>query len=230
MESTTQDDGQASCRLLALPPELRNNIFELVLTVQPDSGDAVTISHASRLDPPAPSVLAILQTCRQVRDEAQTVFYHANHLRCYYHNLGLVGIGNMTQFNFLGSISPTRRAAIRAMTVIVSDGVEAKRAVKVMQRLPGLRSLCLKVMCCNGDERYYDTILTEETALIEALTGVEGLEELRLDAWERYRTSSKGIGLMLAGLERRLQGLLQRRRLDGSRDDGKENRARFGTE
>lgn len=80
----TETGGEENCPLPALPPELRNTMYEYLLTNEPAEGGAVTISRTATARPRRPSVLSVLQTCRQVRDEAQAIFYHENHLRiCY---------------------------------------------------------------------------------------------------------------------------------------------------
>ncbi|KAK4542834.1 hypothetical protein LTR36_006210 [Oleoguttula mirabilis] len=217
MEPAT-DGAPASCPLPSLAPELRNIIYQMVLTVPPDDNGAVTISCASPSRNRDPSVLSILQTCRQARDEAQAIFYHNNHLRCYHHNLGLSYPTTKVQFNFLGTISPTRRAAIRAMTVIISEGHEATRAAKVMQSLPGLKTLYLEMIACGEYIRCLNSLLADEEALLAALKGVKGLVTVKafLSASGLW---GPGLCYPLNGLESRLQGYLNGRSASGEEDD-----------
>lgn len=67
------------CALLALSPELRNLIYDYVFTVTTSDGK-VTMRHNDNIRSTESSVLAFLQTCRLVNDEAAAIFYHNNHL------------------------------------------------------------------------------------------------------------------------------------------------------
>lgn len=57
----TGTGGEESCPLLALPPEIRNTIYELLLIVKPTEGGEVTISRTFAARPRPPSVLSVLQ-------------------------------------------------------------------------------------------------------------------------------------------------------------------------
>lgn len=63
---------QDNCPFFRIPPELRNRIYEDVLYV-PTESKCIAIVHA-RETSGAPSVLRLLLTCRQVRDEAEGIF------------------------------------------------------------------------------------------------------------------------------------------------------------
>lgn len=79
----------ARTRLLALPAEVRENIYNFTLV----SSNEVTVDKKCvRFDKaPAPHVLALLRTCRQIYIESRLVFYSGNNfkfpyevfLRCY---------------------------------------------------------------------------------------------------------------------------------------------------
>ncbi|KAK5121279.1 hypothetical protein LTR85_005445 [Meristemomyces frigidus] len=72
-DKAMSDAPPALCRLLALPPELRNLLYELAFTTA-DAGDKTKITHAC-----GPSPILLL-TCRQVHFEATPIFQHAqNH-------------------------------------------------------------------------------------------------------------------------------------------------------
>ncbi|KAK5136595.1 hypothetical protein LTR08_002609 [Meristemomyces frigidus] len=58
---------RATCLLFKLPPEIRNNIYTLVLV---SSREELIIEHTS-----SP---ALLRTCRQIREEASSVYYGRN--------------------------------------------------------------------------------------------------------------------------------------------------------
>ncbi|KAI7239228.1 hypothetical protein KC330_g2019 [Hortaea werneckii] len=57
------ESNQKPCGLLELPPELRNNIYELCF-------ESVIDDKCVEFNAPTPPEFAILQTCRQIRDEA----------------------------------------------------------------------------------------------------------------------------------------------------------------
>ena len=69
--------------LLSLPPEIRNSIYGLVLTVKPNVDGHVTFGKRPRSGNNAAtySVQAVLQTCKQVYNEAMHVFYSVNTIR-----------------------------------------------------------------------------------------------------------------------------------------------------
>ena len=63
----TAEGSQEPCGLLELPPELRNNIYEFCF--EPVVNDKRTSFNA-----PTPPEFAILQTCRQIHDEAMQIY------------------------------------------------------------------------------------------------------------------------------------------------------------
>ncbi|KAI7158443.1 hypothetical protein KC343_g15005 [Hortaea werneckii] len=65
--NATAESSQKPCGLLELPPELRNNIYELCFEPVDDGG------HTS-FTATTPPELAILQTCRQIHDEANQIY------------------------------------------------------------------------------------------------------------------------------------------------------------
>ncbi|KAK3699115.1 hypothetical protein LTR37_016589 [Vermiconidia calcicola] len=86
----SDDYAQAQCRLLRLPPELRNKIYEMVFympqgvcVVKPPWYWRVAVAEVRkrRIDFPNPKRLALLQTCRHIRDETEGVFYGINALK-----------------------------------------------------------------------------------------------------------------------------------------------------
>lgn len=98
-QSFTMDPiGLESSPIGRMPPEIRNLIYHQVLTVgQP--GDRIRIVHGRRRDWESKkskklkkpgmklveehglkySVLALLQTCRQINNEAECIFFNINH-------------------------------------------------------------------------------------------------------------------------------------------------------
>ena len=151
--------------LLSLPPELRNRIFHHVLTAEPH--DRTSRQHRLRL-PLYPddnsillfapddfirpttarySVLAMLQTCKQVHNDAEGIFYAINHL-----SLTALDIED-----FAKTVSPTRLHAIRHFTVydIGSRGqiMALFNSVLRMWRLEHLKLRCFRhvVEVLNGE-------------------------------------------------------------------------------
>jgi len=114
--------------LLTLPPELRNRVYELALTVAPNSDGKVKVGSASST---RPSVLAVLQSCRQIRNEAEGRFY-------YSHDLQLDWIATL---NFLENTSAKRRQAIRTVTVAVDSPEQATAVMKQLRYTTRLKSL-----------------------------------------------------------------------------------------
>ncbi|KAK3116116.1 hypothetical protein LTR53_003852 [Teratosphaeriaceae sp. CCFEE 6253] len=107
---------QTKCRLTGLPAELRNGIYQFVLTSAPDDRDHVAISdrpssYGGTL--PGSTVLSLLRTCRQVNDEALGFFYSLNRLRILnrhrdpWHDT----------IRFLHSPGPARRRAIKHLGI-----------------------------------------------------------------------------------------------------------------
>ncbi|RMY88159.1 hypothetical protein D0861_04973 [Hortaea werneckii] len=61
----TAESSQKPCGLLELPPELRNNIYKLCFKTVHD--------NRSSFNAPTPPETAVLQTCRQIRNEAAQI-------------------------------------------------------------------------------------------------------------------------------------------------------------
>ncbi|GAB1742292.1 hypothetical protein NU219Hw_g7846t1 [Hortaea werneckii] len=66
----TAESSKKPCGLLELPPELRNNIYELCFKTVCD--------NRSSFSAPTPPEFAILQTCRQIHSEAIQVYQVAD--------------------------------------------------------------------------------------------------------------------------------------------------------
>ncbi|GAB1731498.1 hypothetical protein NU195Hw_g1500t1 [Hortaea werneckii] len=67
----TAESSQKPCGLLELPPELRNNIYELCF-------ESVGDSKRANFNAPTPPEFAILQTCHQIHDEAIQIYQVAD--------------------------------------------------------------------------------------------------------------------------------------------------------
>lgn len=75
---------QGDCALLSAPPEIRNHIYEFVLRIQAAGGNsAIEIAKRPRSGNNAStySVQTILQTCKQIYNEAADTFYAVNTIR-----------------------------------------------------------------------------------------------------------------------------------------------------
>ncbi|KAI6862693.1 hypothetical protein KC323_g5361 [Hortaea werneckii] len=73
----TPEGSQKPCGLLELPPELRNNIYELCF-------ESAVDDKRANFNAPTPPGFAILQTCRQIHDEAIQIYQVAD--RKYWSN------------------------------------------------------------------------------------------------------------------------------------------------
>jgi hypothetical protein len=103
---------QTQCKLFALPAELRNEIYTLVLRVTTDNDGRVKLSPLQHST--TPSVLSLLQTCRLVCDEAEGIFYNCNHVELYHRHLYYPTIGIAS---FLRRLSSKRLASIRKSNI-----------------------------------------------------------------------------------------------------------------
>lgn len=101
------------CGFLALPPELRNRIYADHFTLVDEwfySPYKVPVRYKSWRD--EPSVLALLQTCRQIRDEAEGIFFSANHLETSLSEI--VGPRSV-----LSMLSTVRCQSVRRLTLVL---------------------------------------------------------------------------------------------------------------
>ena len=142
-----EPDPQAQCGLFSLPAELRNYIYTLVLTVQPNERGTISLTKTPT-HPTIPTVLSILQTCRLIRDEAQGIFYsvHDLELRARFES----PVWRPEQFlrqcsAMVRCLSSKRRSAIRTL-LITSQYVEhITGALRHTRRLEGLETLTLSL-------------------------------------------------------------------------------------
>ena len=104
--------------LLALPPELRNQIYLAVLCLDKANGKIRIKQRQSDKVYAKLNTLAILQTCRKVHEEAAGIFYFHNHL----HFSG----GGKHFLSFFTSVSPTRTSNIRQLTIRYDSGWDDK--------------------------------------------------------------------------------------------------------
>lgn len=150
-ESDASDHEASYFPFLRLAPELRNRIYKFLLLIPgpvnpstrlPTSSTVCGSGAKSGLSRPGPtrsSALAILQTNRQIRDEAIGLFYSSNHF-VFYFPLQLCG--------FLHAISNKRQSFIREITIWYKNAVEGgintiDVPLGMLCSLPSLRQLHL---------------------------------------------------------------------------------------
>lgn len=101
-------------RFLDIRPELRNRVYKYALTVPCEQTERVEIKKHAQCSALSCSctVLAILQICTQVHEEAQAIFYDENHL----------GISGKELPEFVTCLEKCRLQAIRRLTVLMDTG------------------------------------------------------------------------------------------------------------
>ena len=166
---------QTQCRLLALPPEIRNRIYDYTLYVATTDGK-VTIDKRSSAK--AYSVLSLLQTCRQVNQEAEGMFYRINHLRS--ENL------NRWSYppNFWYGLGERRRESIRTLTVRIWMAIRGANGILVVPKI----HLCTNLEALNLelDTEAAETIILAERQgrgilqLQSSLASLKNLKGIRL--------------------------------------------------
>ncbi|KAK1823615.1 hypothetical protein LTR12_002026 [Friedmanniomyces endolithicus] len=113
---------QKPCRLLDLPPELRNHIYEYLLLGGEDELPIRVTDCVSEERWLPPTILqtgsedlwqppAILQTCQQIRGEATPVYYTTNTFDVFVDSRNL----ERTICNWLGALGPHTRDKIRTI-------------------------------------------------------------------------------------------------------------------
>lgn len=114
------DSQQTQSKLFSVPAEIRDYIYKLVLEINDDPVRMETIPK---------NHLSILQACRRILLEAETIFYAA-------HRFQYSG-----QQSHLHRIGPPRRDAITAITIVTSSGAIAFGMIQGLHRFPNLKSL-----------------------------------------------------------------------------------------
>ncbi|KAK4503352.1 hypothetical protein PRZ48_004267 [Zasmidium cellare] len=149
-------DSQTGSRLLILPGEIGTRIYELVLTVSPNDKGKVVIRNdehrqydlpTDRSGRPAtrlrPSVLAILQTCRLVYQDAAAIFYHNNRLELDRNSL---------YTEFLDNLSPPRLEAVRVLSVAVPSMSDADFLMEHINNRSGFHCIRKLIIKQDGSE------------------------------------------------------------------------------
>lgn len=149
----------AQTPLLAMPPEIRNAIYELVVTSE--------WGHSSQdffvLDRPLP---ALFRVNRQIRSEALDVFLLKNHFHIYTCNIGLKWLNilgkDVARFRFLSLFIDLKLDSwlkyLNALLPSVSDYLEL-RIRKAAASLPDSR---LEMFLCDAGLQNKDRWIREE--------------------------------------------------------------------
>lgn len=202
------------CHLLSLPPEIRNIIYTYVLYVPTPSG-RVTLTK-SRTAIRLPSALSILQTCYQIKNEAECIFYHINHLRfpaeaCASEPIWL--FSNFPQLERIPRSSIDRlpqkfRYAVRSLTVTLLDPLSdhGQYLAKFVRCFPFVEKLCIEV-----EPEFAWWILTRRQhwfllGLQRETGALEELRDVRLTLSKNERKPVLGI-LRLCKLSHEIKGL-----------------------
>ena len=123
---------QHQSRLLALPAEIRLQIYELVLQLSSATLELASLPRRLQVH------LSILQTCRRILFEAEDVFYSINHFKY------TAQMTRRSLASFLTTIGPTRRNAIAAMTICTSSGSDAFEALEQLHLVPNITSCTIE--------------------------------------------------------------------------------------
>ena len=165
---------QQTSALFSLPPEIRNDIYELLLRVDRSDG-TVQIVKFSKEPHHAPShrrpqsVLSLLLVCRQIHDEARGIFYNVNHLRFTENPRGSGCLQG-----FLSALSKERLLAIRAMTIILPETLEAIGLLWLIKKL------CTRLRVLHVIPAWVSASLKLEKHLNTLILEFERLEEFKV--------------------------------------------------
>lgn len=175
--------------LLALPGEIRNLIYETVLTDPVRSvfdyelkygpkvwGDGSVSENYETQGPPrhlhrpssAPLRLAILQTCRQIYREAYQIYYacHTFEFR-YTEDLRL----------FLKEVGKRRRREITSLGIDISDISDVRRPAVISLLRECVKLRHLQLVCGSSFPQYPDS---RHILCLRALGGLRGLERVEI--------------------------------------------------
>ena len=185
---------QPQSAFLNIPPEIRNHIYKLLLSVQPTAhlGDVRCVS----ITPPPPrkrnassrpTVLELLLTCRQVLHEAEGIFYAIHHLE---YGVGVEanpkGIKRYRDdrskgdpfLHFLSIIGHRRLRAIEGLTVTARTVLDAAQDVQMLRHCYNLRVLHIRLppLVIMNDQR----LIEIATAMKSVLIRLKKLKEVRM--------------------------------------------------
>lgn len=147
---------------------MRNGIYEEALTISPGTDGTVELvkwgqvrtsssSTLRRWDSAAgrevrkQPVAALLATCKQVFNEACSIYYYQNHFKISGDDKGL---NTASLGHFMLSMRPARSRHLKSLTITVNDFEQTVLAMNTMQQLMGLEELCIIVEADGPVDRF----------------------------------------------------------------------------
>ena len=125
---------QTQSPLLALPPELRVEIYKLLFSSPADGIGRVKFSlhdgHGNSRQ--SPSVLFILQVCRLIKEEAEGLYFNSMYTWDGY------SVDHIENFF---RISPRRLSALRTFQVYIDQHKQMTQIIRLSSKMPTLRAL-----------------------------------------------------------------------------------------
>ncbi|KAF2483424.1 hypothetical protein BDY17DRAFT_147301 [Neohortaea acidophila] len=144
-------DPQTECRLLSLAPELRNRIYHEIFSMSTFETPVRLVKFIVKSTDRPQTVLAFLQTCRQIRHEAEGVFFAINHIA--------TPIQSLTQPLSTGNMSSVRLASIRTLTVRKARTLAIERFVeRWLSQMPELKVLTFDEIPCWPPQKLYQIL------------------------------------------------------------------------
>ncbi|KAK4542832.1 hypothetical protein LTR36_006208 [Oleoguttula mirabilis] len=210
---------------LKLPPELRNRIYEQHLTLrdgrhhwyrEPHEVPVRYIAHGYA----KPTVLALLQTCRQIRREAEAIFFSANRLEVSMRDVAAHRKG------VFDTIGPVRCDAMRHLTLtyqgyewehwepLMPEFCEIVAKVSTeLTRLRYLEKLHIDLDSCISYEhaRVLISGLQDVVKVVPSLTDV-GFAPRRPKHWALLTEEEAGVSMVWADGLYRMMGLDEKMR------------------
>lgn len=126
------------CHFSRLPREIRDQIYDLVLTIKPDEHGEVRLLKDRWCI--RPSALALLETCRTIHKEAEEIFYKMNHLHIM--NRHRMDIAPRVAA-FCRQLTAVRMLAIEKLTVTFTFWKDVPTGLRAMRGLGRLKTLRL---------------------------------------------------------------------------------------
>lgn len=134
---------QTESRLFSLPPELRVKIYSYLFATALNKDGRITMISSFYSQPPRPTVLSILQTCKLIRNEAEDLFYSAHTLE--FSELWMSADHPKGILVFLHSLKIQRLAAVRSLCLYFGSVESITTFCRAAKRLTGLRSLSVHI-------------------------------------------------------------------------------------
>lgn len=157
---------QEQSPLFRIPAEIRLEVYEHILRI-PTSSPTSSVNLVHR---PAqlriPSSLSLLETCRLILSEAETLFYALNRLSTAY------------PANLYNSLNSARRSAITQVTLPALSGASTFALLQQLQNFENVKSVYLER---RNSARFQDvrTWRVMEKQIVGVLAGMEELEEVK---------------------------------------------------